>query len=184
MTPSAKRALNFGGNTPNKRQKRSTMVVYRGSKPEMKQMVTTLAYTSSTAQNYRLNDVVAGAGPNERVGAKIKIWSIDGFFESNGSVPLRLDLQVGNNAATTSTHTYAQPVDRDGGWVMKQWVASVGSSPNVAGHFFRHNLPMGMITKYANATATSQNSNAINLKITSLTSTSGSGYARIWYTDS
>lgn len=154
-----------------------------GSKPEMKFFVTSINHTAATATNTSINDVAGGTAYSDRVGMKIKIWSIDGFIASTGTVPVRCDLYAGNDATTVSAHTFYNPTDRAAGWLLKQWCQSSGGTPNLGGHFFRHSLPMGVITKFTDGTATSQNSNKIVLKLTSPSAATANGYVRIWYTD-
>ena len=180
----AKRALNFG--TPNAKRQRNetTMVVYRGVKPEMKYYDVVLSYTASTALTLTLNDVGQGTGVQNRVGGKIKIWRIEySLTESTSSATVLVDLLINNTTGGTVGHTYPFMPDRRTVSSLKRTFHQSGTQNGPKGMLVSHKLPLGVVSKYAGASGTSINSNQIVARILTPAAEDISGNFRIWFTD-
>lgn len=180
----AKRRLDFGGTTRNTRPRRDTpMVLYRGIKPEMKNLVTPITYTLLSGASYPINNVGQGSSVADRIGSKIKIWSIDYILTQDQGLSFRVDLVINNNAGVNPTHAYSNAIARNDFSVLHTKFFHAGATPNARGANLRHKLPLGVVSKYSTGISTSINTNQIVARITSPANTTLDGYFRIWYTD-
>ena len=179
----AKRALNFG--TPSRKRARiqPTMVLYRSPRPEMKFFETTFAYAGIATLNLDLNEMAQGSNVNERVGNKIKVWSIEFILAQAAGDPIRVDLLMPNLVTDNPSHTFSQAVDRKKFNVLLTKFLHSGANENSRGCIVRHKLPYGVVTKFFDSGANSCNSNLIMAHITTPSATTVTGYFRIWYTD-
>lgn len=185
-TPRAKRALNFGPNTPNKRSKnQNTMVLYRGIKPEMKHASVSISHSTALASDLCVNAIPNGTSFENRIGAKIKIWNVEYFVAEYAGTPvtLKLDMYLGDTSTDFSTHLLANAFPREKYTLLKTIVATPHGTPNQDGVYGNHRLPLGVVTRYNSTTAASIVDNAINVRIQTSTATTVAGYFRIWYTD-
>lgn len=183
----AKRRLQFGTTPVAKRARQDApMVIYRGLKPEMKNVITTFAFSAGMiAQNVSINQVSQGTAVNNRIGAKIKIWNIEYMFADDTGASYRLDLVVNNSAsATEPTNAYDGPLDRNKSSLLKTQLFHAGSTPNSRGSYGNHRLKLGIVSKFDAASGTTINSNQIVARLTAPAAIPGlRGYFRIWYTD-
>ena len=177
--------LNFG--TPNRKRPRrfqQPVMLYRSIKPEMKNLVTTLAYGPAINLTLGLNVVSQGAATFERIGSKIKIWRIDYMIENvNNSNAVRVTLQIPNIVGAASTQNFASSVDRESFTLLKDTIYHSGTAQSPRGILQSHQLPVGVVSKYAGVAGTTINHNQIQARITTSGTETLSGYFRIWYTD-
>jgi len=181
-TPRAKRALNFG--TPNaKRQKtNSTMVVYRGLKPEMKYIDTPIVHTTSIGTSWRINNIASGAASDQRVGTKIKMHHIEGVIVGSASQPVRIEIYNAFDASVTGVVPFGAAIDRKTASHLRTIFMHNGCNPNLNGYWLQHKLP-GTVARYADTSSSSCNSNAITVSLSLPVAATVTGYLRLWYTD-
>lgn len=183
-TPSAKRALQFGSGTPAKRQRMTTRSMSRrvyGIKPEMKDFSVTVSHSAATASDHLLSAINNGSAEYERIGAKVKFWNIECCFVSPES--FRLDLYIPNDPTTTSTHTYSTAMDSESYTKLGTYYFNNNVSGKYEGQYFFHKLPLGVVSKWSGTAGTTVVKNAIQARITTHSSTTVTGYFRLWYTD-
>lgn len=179
----AKRSLDFG--TPRRKRTRiqPTLVLYRGVKPEMKYLTTTITYSAAVAGTYDINGVPQGGAEDNRIGAKIKIWSIEYVLAQASGDPIRVDLLLNNVSGGTISHAYDGAIERNKVTVLDTRFLHSGADENSRGVLIRKKLPFGVVSKYTAALGSSVNHNQMVARITTPSSTTVSGYFRIWYTD-
>lgn len=179
----AKRSLNFGTPSGKRQKSQPTMVVYRGLKPEMKFFTTTLTHSTSTSTSVSIAAPSQGTAVNQRVGAKIKVWRIEYVVAQASGNPVRVDLLINNLAGATISSTYDSEVDRNNVALIKTRFHTSGSNNSSLGSYVSHKLPYGVICKYGGSAGTTINTNQIVAHVTTPSSTTVTGYFRIWFTD-
>lgn len=180
--PRAKRALDFGPSTmvrPAKRSRRTVAVRRIGMKPEMKHQVFSLSHTSVAGSNLDITNISQGAGSDERVGAKIKSWSIDVLIESAVACKVEVLMPIDNSATAPANLSYELP-DRDTYSVLGTYTFN----PSVAAsQIFQvnHSFPLGVVTRYDDELSSIRNK--MYLRVTTPSSATILGRVRLWYTD-
>jgi len=181
MTPNAKRALNFGGGTPNKRARMTNAVIIRGPRSEMKTNTKGITHTAATASNLTLA-IDQGVGNEDRVGSKIKVWRMTGQIYS--VVPCRVDLLLPNSSDDQSpAYSYYADPDRRTYNVLHTWSFRPQQATNSEFFQINYKFPVGLIQRYDGATDADVNSHALVLRVTCPTSETILGSARLWFTD-
>ena len=183
-TPRAKRALNFG-NTPNKRQKAETMIIYRGLKSEMKFRVTPIVHASTTLSATTFNLITQGALAQQRIGNKVKIWRLQVIGATSNSTPCRLDITIPKDAQQTAppVTTYQTFLHPPTDTTLRTVYLQNGANPNNNGFYVQHKLPMGVVSQFDGAGASDITTNKIRAVFTQPIAGTIEGELRIWYTD-
>lgn len=168
-----------------KARREPTMVVYRGIKPEMKHGSIAISHTGVTNANLTINPIAAGTNVAGRIGSKIKVWNIEGVFNTSTAYTngLRVDILIPQVAGTAPTHAFNGAVDRDAFTVLKTIFLNSSSYPSTRGYLLNHKLPLGVVCKYDGPLATDIVSNELVVRTSTQANTNVDGYFRIWYTD-
>ena len=179
----AKRALDFGTPRPTAKRRKATNTVYRGKKLEMKDNTQIVSHIGATASNVLITSVANGAAENERIGAKIKSWAIEGYIVTNQ--PVRLDLVIPSDVGGTPTppNAFHSVIDTEDFTRLGTWYYNNNTPGTYEGMHFVHKLPYGVVTKFNGVLGTDGVKNPIYARITNQTSATVLGQFRLFYTD-
>ena len=178
----AKRALNFG--TPSTTKRRRTMaptIVVRGTKGEMKTLVTNISHSATTLSNTLPNEVAGGSDNGQRVGNRIKIWRVECTVSGSSACKATLTLPYKASATSLASSVYNGFVTQtDGITVFTRALNPGASADNV--HYINYKFPMGLVTRFGSSTSSDIEKNRLIFALSSPSATLN-GAVRIWYTD-
>lgn len=180
----AKRRLDFG--TPRgKRVKGSppALVLYRTPKTETKFITTAINHVGSTGTSTVVNNPAQGSGFDQRIGNQIKCWFLEGVVACTASTPIRLDVIIPNDPGAGFLASFDGALDRRQMTVLATKFLTNGTSFAASGAVVRHKFPLGVVTKFSDATAGSINRNTIYCVLTTPSAQTITGYFRVWYKD-
>lgn len=175
----AKRALDFGTASRAAKRPKKTVVV-RGKKSEMKKEAFGVTYAAATTADLELTSIANGPQSHARIGAKVKIWRIDGIIRTD--IPCRVDLLVPYETDNAPAYGLDGVAAADTYMVLDTYLFN----PNTTGYeqfHINHKLPYGMIVHYSGDTATTVRRNQIIARIQTRANTTIYGYLRVWFTD-
>lgn len=187
----AKRALDFGSPRSAKRTKTSTMPRRMLlSKPETKNRELNIGngFAVSATATFPVSEIASGAGPSDRVGAKIRTLACDVHLQVKDTTDgdfFRAILYVPKSITDRIAVSVNGAVDRDLYWVLWDKVIDLPQKRTERAHYTNtYRFPMSMITEYYGALSTEITKNGLYL-YTIADSTTGrvDGHHRLWYQD-
>lgn len=154
-------------------------------KPETKQFSAGIGHNTVQNSTQLLTNIQAGAGPQDRVGRKIRVKSAEIALRANpGSGAIRAVLYVPKTSTETLTLTsVAANADNDAFWIVKDWILNPQSNNIGHGQWIRHRFPMTMLTEYDGSAAGDTVKNNLKLLLFAANSTTITGHTKVWFND-
>ena len=178
----AKRMLDFG--TPRRvRRRQAPVVLYRSIRPEIKYKQFNLTYSTVASTTQFLSSIGQGSGVDERIGAKVKIYKVEYILAQTSGDPIRVDISINNVADATPAHTFSQAANRTTQTMLSTKFLHSGANLNSRGGMVVVKMPYPVMSKYTGSGSDTVSSGQVIAHITTPTTTTITGYFRVYYTD-
>mgnify|MGYP000355269376 CR=1 FL=1 len=159
-------------------------------RPETKNRDTDITQTYNTNQTatFALTDIGAGSGASGRVGAKIRLSTLDVHCQTKNTTDGdfgRFILYVPKSITDRVAVSVNGAVNRDLFWVLWDKVFNLPQINVEPSHFhYTYRFPMSMITEYFGSGATDITKNGVYLyHVTDATTGQMDGFHRVWFQD-
>jgi len=175
--------LDFG--TPRRQRRRQApLLLYRSVRPEIKyKQFNVTAYNNISAATFFISAIGQGSDVQDRIGARVKIYKVEYILAQTSGESIRVDLSINNVAGSTPSHTFTQAANRTTQTMLSTKFLHSGANLNSRGAMVLYKLPYPLLSKYTSSSAASGSSGQLVAHVTTPTTTTVTGYFRVYYTD-